>query len=135
MCIYQQLFVGGAMSYLRYLCLLAHSGVPHILCCCFCFVCLRLVSCVPYVASFSWLFIAPWMASVFSSVYFNFHRRNNPVGFITEYHIHFPSHWRLGMCFYIYTLEMKSFTNMIIQIWKIYTLNVFVYMLVISIWM
>jgi hypothetical protein len=31
------------MSYLRYLCLLAHSGVQHILCFVFGFVCLRLV--------------------------------------------------------------------------------------------
>ena len=28
-----QLLVAGLMSYLRYLCLLAHSGVQHILCC------------------------------------------------------------------------------------------------------
>ena len=48
-----QLFVGGLLSYLRYLCLFAYSGVQHILCCVFCFVCLRLVSCVPKVASFS----------------------------------------------------------------------------------
>jgi hypothetical protein len=34
------------MSYLRYLCLFAYSGV-------FCFVCRRLVSCVPNVTSFS----------------------------------------------------------------------------------
>jgi hypothetical protein len=34
------------MTYLRYLCLFAHSGVQRILCC----LC---VSCVPYVASFS----------------------------------------------------------------------------------
>jgi len=33
--IYLQLFVGGLMSYLRYLCLLAHSGVQHILRCVF----------------------------------------------------------------------------------------------------
>jgi hypothetical protein len=39
-----QLFIGGLMSYLRYLCLLAHSGV-FVLCCWF--VCLRLVFCVP----------------------------------------------------------------------------------------
>jgi hypothetical protein len=32
-----------------------HSGVHHILCCVF--VCLRPVSCVPYAASFSGLFI------------------------------------------------------------------------------
>ena len=38
------------MSYLRYLCLLAHSGVQHILCyVLFCFS----SSCVPYVVSFS----------------------------------------------------------------------------------
>ena len=29
----QQLFAGGFMSYLRYLCLFAHSGVRLILCC------------------------------------------------------------------------------------------------------
>ena len=46
------------MSYLCYLCLFVYSGVQHILCCvCFCFVCLRLVSCVPYVVSFSGLYI------------------------------------------------------------------------------
>ena len=33
--LYLQLFVGGLMSYLRYLCLFAHSGVQHILCCVF----------------------------------------------------------------------------------------------------
>jgi hypothetical protein len=30
--LYLQLFVGGLMSYLRYLCLFAYSGVQHILC-------------------------------------------------------------------------------------------------------
>ena len=45
-------FVGGRVSCLRYLCLFAHSGVHHILCCVvFCFS----SSCVPYVASFSGL--------------------------------------------------------------------------------
>jgi hypothetical protein len=33
--LYLQLFVGGLMSYLRYLCLLAYSGVQHILGCVF----------------------------------------------------------------------------------------------------
>ena len=32
---YLQMFVGGLMSYLRYLCLFAHSGVKHILSCVF----------------------------------------------------------------------------------------------------
>ena len=32
---YLQLFVGGCMSYLRYLCVFAHRGVKHILCCVF----------------------------------------------------------------------------------------------------
>jgi hypothetical protein len=30
--LYLQLFVGGFMSYLRYLCLFAYNGVQHILC-------------------------------------------------------------------------------------------------------
>jgi hypothetical protein len=38
-----QLSVGGLMSYLRYLCLLAHSGVQVILYCTLCFGCLSLV--------------------------------------------------------------------------------------------
>ena len=45
------------MSCLHYLRLFAHSGVQHILCCVFCFVCLRPVSCVPNVVSFSGLSI------------------------------------------------------------------------------
>jgi hypothetical protein len=43
------------MSYLRYMCLFVYSDVQHILCCVFCFVCLRLVSRVTNVASFSGL--------------------------------------------------------------------------------
>jgi hypothetical protein len=42
------------MSYLRYFCLFAYSGVQHLL---GFFLCLRLVSCVPNVASFSGLFM------------------------------------------------------------------------------
>ena len=38
---------------------LIYGGVRHILCCVFCFVCLRYMSCVPNVASFSVLCIAP----------------------------------------------------------------------------
>jgi hypothetical protein len=55
------------MSYLRYLCLFAYSGVQHILCCVFLF-CLS-SSCVPNVAVSQDcpFLIAP---SVFSNVYF-----------------------------------------------------------------
>ena len=49
------LFVGGLMSYLRYLCFFAHSGIQHILCCVFAFY--FIPSCVLYVASFSGLSI------------------------------------------------------------------------------
>jgi hypothetical protein len=69
--LYIQLFVGGIMSYLRYLCLLAHSAVQHSLCRVFCFVCLRPVS---YVASFSGLPPSWWplrysLAIQYSSIY------------------------------------------------------------------
>jgi len=51
------------MSYLRYLCLFAHSGVQHILrCVLLCFY----SSCVPHVALDCPFLIAP---SVFSNVY------------------------------------------------------------------
>ena len=36
--LYLHLFVDGIMSYLRYLCLFAHSGVQHILWCVFVFL-------------------------------------------------------------------------------------------------
>ena len=47
--LYIQLFVGGLISYLSYLCLLAYSGGQHILCCVF-----FSSSCVHYVA-FLWI--------------------------------------------------------------------------------
>ena len=37
--LYLQLLVEGLMSYVRYLCLLEHSGVQHILCCVFLVLC------------------------------------------------------------------------------------------------
>ena len=44
--LYLQLIVGGLMSHLRYLCLVAQSDVQHIKCCVICLVCRRPVSCV-----------------------------------------------------------------------------------------
>ena len=58
--LYHQLFVGGLMSYLRYLCLVTYSGVKHILSChvLFFFFCFFFFwSCVSYVTSFSGLYI------------------------------------------------------------------------------
>ena len=49
-CVYLQLFAAVLMSCLRYLCLLAHSNVHHILCC-------FSSSCVPYVSNFSGFYI------------------------------------------------------------------------------
>ena len=60
--LYLQLFVGGLMSYLWYLCSLANSGVQHILCCVF----LRLVCPMLPVSLDCPVFIAP---SVFSNFY------------------------------------------------------------------
>jgi len=73
--LYLQLFVGGLMSYLRYLCLFAHSGVQSILCCvfvlfvfilCFCFVCFHLVYPVLSIFLYCPFLIA---LSVFSNAY------------------------------------------------------------------
>ena len=63
--LYLQLFVGRIMSYLRYLCFSAYSGVQHIFCCVF--VCFS-SSCVPMllVSLDCPVFNAP---SVFSNVY------------------------------------------------------------------
>ena len=52
-----QLFLGGLMSYLHYLCLFAYSVVQHILCGFKKMYCLRLVSCVSNAARFSGLSI------------------------------------------------------------------------------
>jgi hypothetical protein len=48
--------VGGLMSYLRYLCLFAHRGVQHILCCVFVLLCFSTCY-VHYIVSFSGLSI------------------------------------------------------------------------------
>ena len=54
------------MLYLRSLCLFAHDGVPHILCCGLYFVCLRrVIHCCQFLWTVKFL-IAP---SVFSNVY------------------------------------------------------------------
>ena len=54
------------MSYLRYFCLLAYSGVQHILCCIFGWFCLRLV--YPILSFYlDYLFVI--VPSVFSNVY------------------------------------------------------------------
>jgi hypothetical protein len=65
--LYLQLFVGGLMLYLRYLCLFVYSGVQHILCCVF--VSLPLVYPMLPVSLDCPLLIAP---SVFSRVYITY---------------------------------------------------------------
>ena len=45
--LYLQLFVGGIISYLRYLCLFGYSGVQHILCCIFVLFFFILCKCFP----------------------------------------------------------------------------------------
>ena len=70
--LYLQLFVGGLMSYLCYLCLVAHSGVQPILCCVFlcssssCVTCFPLFFVVLCDLFCQFLWIVP---SVFSNVY------------------------------------------------------------------
>ena len=62
------LFVGGLLSYLRYLCLLAYCDVQHILCCVF--VLFFFVLCTAsYVASFSRLPISDCPFSIPSSLF------------------------------------------------------------------
>ena len=66
--LYLQLFVGGFMSYLRYLCLLAYSGVQHIFCFffgLFVFVLCLVYSMLPVSLDCQFL-IAP---SIFSNIY------------------------------------------------------------------
>ena len=53
--LYLLLFVGGLISYLRYVCLLTYSSVQHTLCCAFVLICLRLVAGVPNGVKFHWI--------------------------------------------------------------------------------
>ena len=62
------------MSDLRYLCLLAHNGVKHLLCCVFCFVLFVFILCLVYPmlrVSLDCSFLIG--LSVFSNVYFFTH--------------------------------------------------------------
>ena len=58
------------MSYLRYLCLVANSGVQHILCCVFVLFCLC-SSYVPYGVSVSGLSIGDYPFGVLQRLYKN----------------------------------------------------------------
>jgi hypothetical protein len=62
-CLYPQLFVGGLMSYLRYLCLFTYSGVQHILCCVsalfffvLCIICCHFLCWLPLLYSLSFIY-------------------------------------------------------------------------------
>lgn len=89
-----QLFVGGLISYLRYLCLLAYSGIQHILCCVVCFARPRLVSSVPNVASFCGMSILDCPFGL-SNVYFTFtilvEEQKSLLSFITKTNFPFVS--------------------------------------------
>ena len=54
-------FVGGRMSYLRYLSLLTHSGVQHISCCCLSLSCVLCAQC----CQFLWI-VHSWLPLRFS---------------------------------------------------------------------
>ena len=54
-------FVGGRMSYLRYLSLLTHSGVQHISCCCLSLFCVLCAQC----CHFLWI-VHSWLPLRFS---------------------------------------------------------------------
>jgi hypothetical protein len=58
-----QLFVGGLMSYLPYLCLFAYSGIQHIWCCllCSCSSCVLCAQC----SQFLWI-VYSWLSLLFS---------------------------------------------------------------------
>jgi len=56
--LYLQLFGGGLMSYLRYLCFTCALLCPTHIVLCFCFFVFFFASCAPYVASFSGLSIS-----------------------------------------------------------------------------
>jgi hypothetical protein len=68
--LYLQLFVGGRVSHLRYLCLFAYSGVQHILCCVFvlfffvlCILCFQflwiVLFCLPLRYSLTFMYNVP----------------------------------------------------------------------------
>ena len=65
--LFLQLFIGGLMSYLHGLYLFGHSGVQHILCCVFCFVCLCLMYPILPVSLDCSFLIAPSVSQTFIS--------------------------------------------------------------------
>jgi hypothetical protein len=84
--------VCGKARYLDYLCMFAHVGVRHILCCVFVLLC---SSCVPYVVSFAGFsfFFFGIATSVFSNIYSNMtsfvrfvNKRDLSIGYISLAH-------------------------------------------------
>ena len=72
--LYLQLFLGGRMSYLCYLCLFSHSGVQHILC--FVFALFFIVLCTLY-CQFLWIVLFWLPLRIRYSLTFNKYRHTN----------------------------------------------------------
>jgi hypothetical protein len=70
--LYHQLFVGGLMFYLHYLCLISHSGVQHILCCVF--VLFSVVLCT-LCYQFLWI-IHLWLPFLYSLLFIKYHKNH-----------------------------------------------------------
>ena len=104
--LYLQLFVGGLMSYLRYLCLFTYCGIQHILRC-------ALFFCV-YVASFSGL-ESPFLIvhSVFSDVYLQY---QYIICFYNKYHIRQYAFQHLKECKLINIWTLRIFFR--VNLWS-----------------
>ena len=99
------------MSYLRYLCLFVHSGVQHILCCVFCFVCLRLC------CQFHW-FVYFWLplrcSLTFMYNYFN-HEATVYLTICFEGSLSTLPLWYLTMK--IYSIYVSECNNIFLMLW------------------
>ena len=123
-CLYPQLFVGGRMPSLRYLCLLVHSGLQHILC--FCFVCLRLVC--PLCCQCLWI-VHFWLPfRYYLTFLYSNHltwltateylcHRSSPI--CSGYHSHNPSLFPISRLF-TSILNKSNPTRAIIGTWTVY---------------
>jgi len=100
--------VGGLMSYLRYLCLFAYSGVQHILCCVFGFI-----SCVPYICChFSGLSIFYCPFGILEYWLYCKRGQNSEISHICKVHVYRTFIFHHFWCVFSLNWLVKSFVGM-----------------------
>jgi hypothetical protein len=135
--LYFQWSVGGLMSYLRYLCLLAHSGVQVILYCTLCFGCLSLVYPMLPVSLDCPFLIDPSVLCIVYLIVLEHTPIPKPTHPHTHTHTHVCAHIQtcvckrldncFGVCCWLVQLYLSTLSSFLRQKYILYHITLFIY--------